>query len=272
MATTPLTTRQRVQQQRRKVESREVVVEVNQVRKTEARKYNVVLNKLINQMVRDVRNELIGPLKSLQPSYVADGYASTLNQIMSALTRRWRDITPLANQIAGTFVNGVVNENRENFNKAIRKSIGVDLPRALAAEGLNDIIEAKTIENVNLIQSIPDQYFKSIVTIVNEGTTRGNRASSMITEILKLNKTTRNRAKVIARDQTTKVNSAVSQARQETLGVTKYRWRTSEDERVRDSHRRNNGKIFRWDRPPKETGHPGQDIQCRCVAEPIIEL
>ena len=43
-------------------------------------------------------------------------------------------------------------------------------------------------------------------------------------------------------------------------------WLTSDDERVRPSHREKVGKFFRWDDPPADTGHPGADIQCRCVA------
>ena len=53
----------------------------------------------------------------------------------------------------------------------------------------------------------------------------------------------------------------------ETRSATHYIWRTSGDEKVRSSHAANNGKIFAWDNPP-ETGHPGEDYNCRCWAEP----
>ncbi len=268
----PLSTRQRVQEMKRRTNQKEVVAKVNNVRKSEAVPYNKALNKMISQMTSDVKNELLGPLKALQPDYVADAYAEILNTVMASLAKRWRDITPLAKQISEQFVTEVDQRNQATFYKAIEKVVGINLNGIVQTEGLTDILQAKTIENVGLIQSIPDQYFKSLITIVNEGTTRGNRASSMVSQIAKLGKTTRSRAKVIARDQTSKVNSAISQARQESLNVTKYRWRTSEDERVRQTHKAHNGKIFRWDRPPKDTGHPGQDIQCRCVAEPVIEF
>jgi hypothetical protein len=49
--------------------------------------------------------------------------------------------------------------------------------------------------------------------------------------------------------------------------TTHYIWRTSGDDKVRSSHAANNGKIFAWDNPP-ETGHPGEDYNCRCWAEP----
>jgi hypothetical protein len=49
--------------------------------------------------------------------------------------------------------------------------------------------------------------------------------------------------------------------------TTHYIWRTRGDPQVRRSHMENNGKVFPWDNPP-ETGHPGEDYNCRCIAEP----
>ena len=74
----------------------------------------------------------------------------------------------------------------------------------------------------------------------------------------------------ITRDQTQKLIAQLNQQRQADVGVTHYVWRTSEDERVRPSHRRNNGREFAGRSPPPATGHPGNDIQCRCTADPIL--
>ncbi|MBM3616936.1 MAG: hypothetical protein FJX23_00130 [Alphaproteobacteria bacterium] len=51
--------------------------------------------------------------------------------------------------------------------------------------------------------------------------------------------------------------------------TTHYIWRTSGDDKVRNAHAVNNGKLFRWDVRPS-TGHPGEDYNCRCKAEPFI--
>ncbi len=78
------------------------------------------------------------------------------------------------------------------------------------------------------------------------------------------------RAMLIARDQTTKLNGALNEIRQTEAGVTSYTWSTSLDERVRDEHSEREGEVFDWDSPP-EDGHPGEPIQCRCVAIPVVE-
>jgi murein DD-endopeptidase MepM/ murein hydrolase activator NlpD len=47
-----------------------------------------------------------------------------------------------------------------------------------------------------------------------------------------------------------------------------YIWRTEDDEKVRAAHAERDDLIFRWDDPPKG-GHPGEDYNCRCRAEPL---
>lgn len=167
---------------------------------------------------------------------------------------------------------GTQQINKTRFYSAMEGAIGINLQTIVQNEGLEDILVATTRENVALIRSIPEEYFKKIETVVFTGTTRSNAAGSMIKQIQKIGKVTANRAKLIARDQTSKLNAALTQQRSENLGVEEYIWRTAGDERVRETHRSKNGKVFRWDNPPKDTGHPGQDIQCRCVAQPIIKV
>jgi SPP1 gp7 family putative phage head morphogenesis protein len=95
---------------------------------------------------------------------------------------------------------------------------------------------------------------------------------------------TREKASVIARDQTAKLMSDMARARQEDAGITHYVWRTAGDNRVvgrpgglypkgsrlHGNHWDRDGKVYRWNQPP-EDGHPGKAILCRCVALPIID-
>ncbi|WP_461248938.1 phage minor head protein, partial [Treponema sp. R6D11] len=69
----------------------------------------------------------------------------------------------------------------------------------------------------------------------------------------------------------------------EAVGIERYKWRTSIDERVRDSHLLMEGKICNvndrtvvWDKhlnrfvqrdSEMPLLHPGEDFQCRCVME-----
>ncbi len=63
----------------------------------------------------------------------------------------------------------------------------------------------------------------------------------------------------------------LDESRQREAGVCQYIWGTVGDERVRDSHADNEGQIFSWDNPPEDTGHPGDEDNCRCSADPVVD-
>lgn len=280
----PLSLAQRIANRRTRAGKKKVAgVRLN---RSERAKYQARLQTLVKALMDGVRDELYPLLKRLEPEYMketvvadstptaflTDGYSGELNRVIRQMVRRSRDLGGLAERVATEMVNGVDAAQRRQFYRAIERSIGVDLNGIVQEQGIADVLDSKIAENVSLIQSLPDEYYKKITTIVNNLTSRRTPANSIIKELRKAGIQTNSRAKLIARDQTQKLNAAVTQTRQEALGIEEYEWSANIDGRERESHRRNNGKIFRWDSPPAETGHPGEDIQCRCVALPIINF
>ena len=77
-------------------------------------------------------------------------------------------------------------------------------------------------------------------------------------------------ARRVALDQSRKYDGALLEAQQAAQGVRFYMWVTMRDERVRPTHAIKDGRIFSWAHPPPDTGHPGEDINCRCYAVPVI--
>lgn len=57
----------------------------------------------------------------------------------------------------------------------------------------------------------------------------------------------------------------------EALQLNRYIWRSRDDARVRAAHATNDDQVFFWSDPPLG-GHPGQSWNCRCTAEPIIDV
>lgn len=51
--------------------------------------------------------------------------------------------------------------------------------------------------------------------------------------------------------------------------TTHYIWRSRRDRHTRPTHRARDGQVFSWDNPP-DGGHPGEDYNCRCRAEPYL--
>lgn len=178
-----------------------------------------------------------------------------------------------ASKTATKFVAQSLQEVDKRLAKSIKASVGVDITGILVADPeITRQIGLAITTNVSLIESIPQQYMDKVETLIQENFLSGMRWETLADKLLNLGTEVDNRAALIARDQTAKLNGVFNKVRQTSLGIEKYEWQTSGDERVRDTHAENDGKIFSWDDPPEETGNPGEDINCRCVAIPVFDL
>ena len=61
----------------------------------------------------------------------------------------------------------------------------------------------------------------------------------------------------------------INELRQRQLGIRQYTWRSADDAKVRAAHAVHDDQVFDWDAPPAG-GHPGQERNCRCWAEPFL--
>lgn len=170
--------------------------------------------------------------------------------------------------------------SKNQFDQTMNQALGVDV--YVPDTWLELEIESYVGQNLSLIESVEGQYLRQVEEAVNRGIQEGDRAEDIAEELEKIGDVTESRAKLIARDQVGKLNGNLNMLRQESLGVEEYIWRDSDDQRVRGdpdgiypnaipSHFAKNGEKFRWDTPPPDTGHPGQDYQCRCYGEPILD-
>ncbi len=125
--------------------------------------------------------------------------------------------------------------------------------------------------NVNLISSIPQQALDQVQTLVDTAIRQSWRVEDLKAAVLEKYDVTESRAALIARDQTLKYYGEVAQKQQTSLGIRRYTWRTAGDDKVRENHADKEGNVYSWDDPPLDTGHPGEDYQCRCHAEPVLD-
>lgn len=176
--------------------------------------------------------------------------------------------------------------NHKTFRNQTKTVLGVD--PVFAEPWLADEIQAFVHENASLIKTIPTEHLADIEQMVFRESRRGTSPGEIRAKIRELFGAADRSAALIARDQISKFNGRLSELRQTASGVTEYIWRTVEDGRVRSlansggysSHARLNGEKFSWKEPPVtvfkgkragETNHPGQDINCRCYAEPVLD-
>jgi SPP1 gp7 family putative phage head morphogenesis protein len=240
------------------------------------KQYQRELMKLGRLMAVAVRKEILNPLKAQESSYVLkDGIAENLAKNFELLNKQFSGVATLsfANQTAEQAVLKTEKANKKKFDQSIKAATGVDLGSIITAEGLEDFTEISVNNNVNLITSLPEEYLKSVETIVNQGVASGARYSTIEKQITaklgSANSKLSGRIKTIARDQIQTINSQLTLRRSEKLGITKGIYRTSEDERVRKCHKELNGVEYElakgaWSKTCQKFIQPGiTDINCR---------
>lgn len=158
--------------------------------------------------------------------------------------------------------------NAKQFHAVLRSVYRVDILTG-APPGLTAALQAFEMENIQLIKSIPVEALgrmnQKIINAVQIGKPMRETQKMLVEEF----GVTSRRAELIARDQVGKLNGQLTQLRQEDIGVDSYTWRGVLDSRERITHVEREGKVFQWDKPPDD-GHPGQPVQCRCTAEPVL--
>jgi SPP1 gp7 family putative phage head morphogenesis protein len=138
-------------------------------------------------------------------------------------------------------------------------------------------------ENARLILGLPDDLAQRTAAFVGREQRRGLRAAEIAKALeQKLPQVAQSRAKLIARTEVGKAETALTEARAERLGLAWYDWATSEDQRVRPSHRKMAKVLVAWSDAPapeqlageRSAGHyhPGGVWNCRCIALPLIDL
>lgn len=263
--------------------------------------YRAQLQAHVNAMRDDIEKELFPML--LQDNYVLqtadskvarllfknrDGFMDNLARMIDRMRKRWDVADARARELAGQFVGKIDKDTQAKIEKIVGNAMGVDLVKVLRNEGLTSVVEAGIVANVQLIKSIPREYLDKVQMIITQEGTKGQSSKSLIKQIQEVYPVTTRKARTIARDQTAKLNGDISRQRQVAAGIRGYRWRTVGDNAVRESHKERNGKFFAWSpsdvgkklengeimRDPEadDIGHPGEDYNCRCYAEPVIEL
>lgn len=164
---------------------------------------------------------------------------------------------------------------KEQLGRQVRAVAGVDVVHAepwLEAE-----IGAFVQENVSLITKVERDYLSRIEQDVIRSVRAGQRWEKFARQLQDDFDIAKGKARLIARDQTLKFHGDLNKRRQADLGIKKFVWRTSKDNRVRDSHAERDGETYTWEKGAdvEETGgdssFPARAINCRCSAEPDLD-
>lgn len=115
--------------------------------------------------------------------------------------------------------------------------------------------------------SLLGEYLHSLLELTKEG--RGRPVAEIRRALGVLGDQLLYRVVLIAENERFKLFIRLMEEGQRNAGISRYRWQTRGDDRVRPTHRKNSGRVFHWSNPPAITGHPGHQVNCRCWPVPI---
>ena len=151
--------------------------------------------------------------------------------------------------------------------RTLGAALNITIPSASMSPQVAGFMAQWQRDNIALISSLP-QVVKDDLARRVARIPFGDRAG-LSNVLASQYRVTGYRLRLITRDQTTKYVSGLNQIRQTSAGVNAYIWVATRDERVRPDHWALNGQRFLWSSPPP-IGHPGDPINCRCVARPDV--
>jgi SPP1 gp7 family putative phage head morphogenesis protein len=247
-------------------------------------RFNATLQKAVRIMAertnREIRRLYTAPSA---PGVAQDAsFASMADRLLRALRKRFNVLfSDLAGGLAEALAKGVDRQSAISLKGSLKElSGGVTLKTDVVGGAVADVIKASIRQNVALIKSIPEEYFLEIEGAVMRSIQSGRGMADLQPFLEKRYNITKNRAALIARDQTSKATTAINRARMQGLGVRKFKWLHSGGGKEPRSLHKNvlNGNVYSLDEPPViddrtgERGLPGQLINCRCRMVPVIEF
>ena len=198
------------------------------------------------------------------------------------------DVQEASNLLAQSMVKWVATNNMRTWRAAAAKSQrSRELYRILQHEMQGPVgiqVQRLIQDNAGYISSVPLDAARVLVDEVTRAQQAGAR-SGTIAKMLKQRfpQLLKSRVMLISRTESSKASLALTAARCSELNIEFAQWLTSEDARVRASHKLMDKTIFAWnDLPSPEhlageksnlgSYGPGGCPNCRCVVAPVLSV
>lgn len=291
----------RLRRSRRHRLSRRPELELRQALNRLVRKLGELVELRVLPQVSDIVEaapDALRPVTDSRGSQRHDQFQERLTSVIRGVTvtaGTLIDVERLFGEVAGE----VNARNLRQTNQTFQSVVGVQ--PLVSDPWLADLVRDFQLRNASLITNVTQDYMRQVGEAISEAVRSGQRAEQIEEELRKRFVKTENaekdadsaklkrRMRLIARDQIASLNADITKARQTQLGIRRFIWRTAKDERVRGpqvsrggatiggkypkarpAHTVLEGQIFDWSKGADGL-FPGRPINCRCVAEPVID-
>jgi uncharacterized protein with gpF-like domain len=188
--------------------------------------------------------------------------------------------------IAAAFIYALSRSNKKRVEATLAAALNAEPAeiKVIDPPAMDEFIKESIAENVRLIKTIPNIYFNDVSSALYKHFSGAPLPEGITERLSAIGSITKNRAAFIARDQVSKLNGQLTRYRHESVGIYKYNWRNSQDQRVvgnptglypkptkgHGDHWSREGKLYYYNNPPAD-GNPGYAYNCRCYAEGVLD-
>lgn len=127
-----------------------------------------------------------------------------------------------------------------------------------------------TQQNAKLVSTVSERYLTEVGAQVEESYAAGERWEELAKRLQERFGVAESNSERIARTETAKLSQTLTRERFGAAGIDRGIWRTTRDERVRDSHSELEGEEFVLTQGLGGIW-PGSEPNCRCWSDPVLD-
>jgi SPP1 gp7 family putative phage head morphogenesis protein len=239
----------------------------------EFRQLGLKFDKRIKGYRKEINNLPI-PLQ-LTIAQTASNYEKMASRMLSSIDSLVFDEELGGLSFASTYDN-IISDIDNKLTKTVGNPLGIQVETSVLQK---KVITEEFSNNLKLfIRNFANEQIPILREEVEQAVFAGIRSKSLEKIIIKRFGVSRSKAKFLAKQEIGLFTAKYKESKYKEAGITKYRWSTSGDIRVRAGHKDLNKQVFSFDDPPitdKATGernNPGEDYGCRCKPIPLISI
>ncbi len=237
--------------------------------------YRKKLLKLIDDMNKDIDKNIHGLYKKRESEITEDASPSKeLTDLLNSTMMKWkRKFSQQSVKLAKWFIGRSDSNTRRKLGKSLANATKNTVKFKTTKE-VQDVLSSLISENVSLIKSIPEKFHTDLNTQVMQSVRAGRDLGSLTETLSNRYNVTKNRARIIARDQNNKATEDITRERNISLGIEEGIWmHRSGSKTPRKPHLKAHGKTFNLKKGMYIDGEwifPGEKINCNCTFKPVI--
>ncbi len=200
------------------------------------------------------------------------GEGKRVHALLDRVREQGGSVARQAETAAAAIAARVSSHHAAELERQTTAGLGVAVPTVDAA--IPPLVEAFVAENVTLVRSLATRHLDQLEALIVRAFANGTSWQTLAKQIELRFQIAERHARLIARDQISKLNAQVARARHQELGLHAFRWYAMQDPKTRPTHAAKHGKLWAYVAGlgiPVPAFFPGEEVCCRCGELPAFD-